>query len=191
MSDSDSSSASTASDSRRGGSPEPELVPAAEREPAAEFSTTADENQDKPAREESPSPAPDAENQPETEASPPVEEEPDPDAEPLHFTWEGEGHIDPASTAADFVVIHGVYGGWENESQAGPGSGSSAWVANYAASLESPSRILRFEYEPLQLFCGRRSRQAIRNCALKLLRALAARRRHESQVCGPQGISGK
>lgn len=80
-----------------------------------------------------------------------------------------------------FVVIHGVYGEWENESQAGPGSGSSEWVSSYAQSLE-PSRILRFEYEPLQLFCGKRSRQAIRNCALKLLRALAARRRHETQV---------
>lgn len=80
-------------------------------------------------------------------------------------------------------MIHGVYGGWENESQAGPGSGNSEWVATYAQSLDSPSRILRFEYEPLQLFCGRKSRQAIRNCALKLLRALAARRKNQSQVC--------
>lgn len=84
-------------------------------------------------------------------------------------------------------MIHGVYGGWENESQAGPGSGSSEWVANYAGSLDTPSRILRFEYEPLQLFCGRKSREAIRNCALKLLRALAARRRNESQVGEPKG----
>ncbi|KAL7799020.1 ankyrin repeat-containing domain protein [Trichoderma ceciliae] len=178
MSDSDSSSASSTSDSPRGGSPEPELVPVTEQKPATE-PMTADADQDKSTQEESPSADPEAGDQPETETSPPVEEEPDPDAEPLHLTWKGEG--DAASIAADFVVIHGVYGEWENEFQAGPGSGSSDWVANYAESLGSPSRILRFEYEPLQLFCGRRSRQAIRNCALKLLRALVARRRHESQ----------
>ncbi|UKZ73022.1 hypothetical protein TrVFT333_000661 [Trichoderma virens FT-333] len=178
MSDSGSSSSSSASDSPRGGTPEPGFVPEVEQEPATE-STTADGTQSKSPQEETPSSTSEA-DQPETETSPQVEEEVDPDAEPLHVTWKSEGSPDPASVAADFVVIHGVYGGWENEYRAGPGSGSSEWVSNFAQSLE-PSRILRFEYEPLQLFCGRRSRQAIQNCALKLLRALAARRRHETQ----------
>ncbi|EHK26252.1 uncharacterized protein TRIVIDRAFT_63577 [Trichoderma virens Gv29-8] len=178
MSDSGSSSSSSASDSPRGGTPEPGFVPEVEQEPATE-STTADGTQSKSPQEETPSSTSEA-DQPEIETDPQVEEEVDPDAEPLHVTWKSEGSPDPASVAADFVVIHGVYGGWENEYRAGPGSGSSEWVSNYAQSLE-PSRILRFEYEPLQLFCGRRSRQAIQNCALKLLRALAARRRHETQ----------
>ncbi|KAM0254706.1 hypothetical protein ACHAQJ_006487 [Trichoderma viride] len=181
MSDSDSSSASSTSNSPRGGSPEPEVAPVAEQEHDTQ-PTAADESQDKSTQEENASAVPEAGDQPETETSPPVEEIPDPDAEPLHVTWKGEGSSDSSSIGADFVVIHGVYGGWEDESQAGPGSGSSEWVAKYAESLETPSRILRFEYDPLQLFCGRKSRQAIRNCALKLLRALAARRRHESQV---------
>ncbi|RFU77308.1 ankyrin 1 [Trichoderma arundinaceum] len=175
MSDSDSSSASSASASPRGGSPEPESVPVVEQEKITQ-PTLADESQDKSSQDESSPDTPEAGDEPETGASPPAEEEPDPDAEPLHVTWKGEGSSESSSVGADFVVVHGVYGGWENEFQAGPGSGSSEWVANFAESLESPSRILRFEYEPLQLFCGRRSRQAIRNCALKLLRALTAKR---------------
>ncbi|PTB57717.1 hypothetical protein M431DRAFT_479284 [Trichoderma harzianum CBS 226.95] len=183
MSDSGSSSSSSTSDSPRGGTPEPGSVPEVEQE-AATGSSAAEGTQSKTAQEKTPSSTPEANeaDQPETETSPQAEEEPepDPDAEPLHVTWKSEGSPDPASVAADFVVIHGVYGEWENEAQAGPGSGSSEWVSSYAQSLE-PSRILRFEYEPLQLFCGKRSRQAIRNCALKLLKALAARRRHETQ----------
>ncbi|KAL7942120.1 ankyrin repeat-containing domain protein [Trichoderma barbatum] len=177
MSDSGSSSSSSTSDSPRGGTPEPGFVPEVEQEHAAE-SASAEETQGN-STQETPDSTPEV-DQPETETSPPVAEEPDPDAEPLHVTWKSEGNPDPASVAADFVVVHGVYGGWQDEYQAGPGSGSSEWVSSYAESLE-PSRVLRFEYEPLQLFCGRRSRQAIRNCALKLLRALAARRRHETQ----------
>ncbi|KAL7937002.1 ankyrin repeat-containing domain protein [Trichoderma chlorosporum] len=177
MSDSGSSSSSSTSGSPRGGTPEPEAVTEAERAPATE-SVAADGAQSK-SEEETPSSTPEA-GQQEDETSPQVEEPPDPDAEPLHVTWKSEANPDPPTVGADFVVIHGVYGGWEDESRAGPGSGSSEWVSNYAESLE-PSRILRFEYEPLQLFCGRQSRQAIRNCALKLLKALAARRRNETQ----------
>ncbi|PNP43866.1 hypothetical protein TGAMA5MH_04149 [Trichoderma gamsii] len=179
MSDSDSSSASSASDSR-GGSPEPELAPTAEQEQTTQ-PVAAGENQDESTPDEYSAGTPESETKPPEEEEEEEEEEQDPDAEPLHVTWKGEGSSEPSDTAVDFVVIHGVYGGWENESQAGPGSGNSEWVASYAASLDSPSRILRFEYEPLQLFCGRKSRQAIRNCALKLLRALAARRRNQTQ----------
>ncbi|KAL6878817.1 ankyrin repeat-containing domain protein [Trichoderma novae-zelandiae] len=175
MSDSESSSSSSASDSSRGGSPEPGTVPEVEQEPTTE-PTTADEGQGKSATEESPSSKTEADEN-ETGTNPP-EEEADPDAEPLHVSWKSEAENNPGSMAVDFVVVHGVYGNWEEEWRAGPGSGSSQWVTSYAQTLD-PSRILRFEYEPLQLFCGRRSRQAIRNCALKLLRALAARRRHE------------
>lgn len=174
MSDSDSSSASSASDSPRGGSPEPELAPTEEQEQTTQ-PAAGDDNQDESTPDENSAATP------ETEANVPVEEEPDPDAEPLHVTWKGEGNSDPSTIAVDFVIIHGVYGGWEDEMEAGPGSGRSDWVSDYAQSLGTPSRILRFEYEPLQLFCGRKSREAIRTCALKLLRALAARRRNESQ----------
>ncbi|KAK7409059.1 hypothetical protein QQX98_008763 [Neonectria punicea] len=80
-----------------------------------------------------------------------------------------------------FVIVHGIYGNCHSEAQAGPGSGSSEWVTKYAKSLHSGSRILRFDYAAIQLFSGRRSREAIRNCALKLLRALRARRQHEAK----------
>ncbi|GFP56204.1 ankyrin-3 [Trichoderma asperellum] len=120
MSDSDSSSASSASDSPRGGSPEPELAPTEEQEQTTQ-PAAGDDNQDESTPDENSAATP------ETEANVPVEEEPDPDAEPLHVTWKGEGNSDPSAIAVDFVMIHGVYGGWENESQAGPGSGSSEW----------------------------------------------------------------
>lgn len=83
-----------------------------------------------------------------------------------------------------FVIVHGVHGSWDNESL---GSGSSEWVAEYAGSLRHESRILRFEYEYHQLFSGRRSREAIRKCALRLLRALYAARQNETRVREPRG----
>ncbi|KAH0498228.1 hypothetical protein TgHK011_005494 [Trichoderma gracile] len=175
MSDSESSSSSSGSDSSRGGSQEPEAVPEIEKEQTTE-PTTADESHEKSAEEDSPSSKTEADEK-DTGTDPP-EEETDPDAEPLHLSWKSVIENTPEFMAADFVIVHGVYGTWEEESLAGPGSGSSGWVTSYAPTLDQ-SRILRFEYEPLQLFCGRRSRQAIRNCALKLLRAVAARRRHE------------
>ncbi|TFB03946.1 Ankyrin-3 [Trichoderma ghanense] len=175
MSDSEASSSSSSSDSSRGGSPEPGAAPEVEQEFTTEH-TTADESHGNSATEESPSSKTEADGE-ETGTDPPKEEI-DPDAVPLHVSWDTEGEVAPDSMAIDFVVVHGVYGSWEDGSRAGPGSGSSEWVSNYPELLD-PTRILRFEYEPLQLFCGRRSRQAIRNCALKLLRALAARRRHE------------
>ncbi|OTA02295.1 hypothetical protein A9Z42_0026630 [Trichoderma parareesei] len=172
MSDSESSSSSSASDSSRGGSPEPGAAPETEQEEHTTEPTTADESHEKSAREDSPSSKTEAD---EEEAGTKI----DPDAEPLHVYWDMKPEItEESTTPIDFVVVHGVYGIWLDECRAGPGSGSSEWVSDFVQLLD-PTRILRFEYDPLQLFCGRRSRQAIRNCALKLLRALAAQRRRE------------
>ncbi|KAL7814629.1 ankyrin repeat-containing domain protein [Trichoderma aethiopicum] len=174
MSDSESSSSSSGSDSSRAASPEPAAAPEVEQGLTTEL-TTADEGQP---TEERPSSKAETDENRTGENTP--EEETDPDAEPLHVSYTCPTEHTSDTSAADFVVVHGVYGEWEEESQAGPGSGSSEWVTSCAQILDG-SRVLRFEYEPLQLFCGRRSRQAVRNCALKLLRALAARRRHEEK----------
>ncbi|PTB78334.1 hypothetical protein M440DRAFT_1328756 [Trichoderma longibrachiatum ATCC 18648] len=174
MSDSESSSSSSGSDSSRAASPEPAAAPEVEQGLTTEL-TTADEGQ--PTEERPSSKAETDENG--TGKNTP-EEETDPDAEPLHVSWTSPTEHNSDTSAADFVVVHGVYGEWEEESQAGPGSGSSEWATSCAQIVDG-SRVLRFEYEPLQLFCGRRSRQAVRKCALRLLRALAARRRHEEK----------
>lgn len=94
MSDSDSSSASSASDSPRGGSPEPELVPTAEQEQTGQ-PAAADGNQDGSTPDEN------SAKTPESEADPPEEEEPDPDAEPLHVTYKGEGSSEPSDVAVE------------------------------------------------------------------------------------------
>ncbi|KAK5988121.1 Ankyrin-3-like protein [Cladobotryum mycophilum] len=190
MSDSDSSSDSSAS---RAASPAPESVPQAETElqpeqvpavpdeseQAVEGNASTDADGNTPATDaEAAEPGAEAEAEAEAEPEPePVEL--GPDAEPLHITSDRTPGWEENPIGVDIVVVHGVYGSWSNEGRAGPGSGSSEWVPTYADSLNYRYRVSRFEYEPLKLFAGRRSREAIRNCALKLLRALAEVRKHD------------
>ncbi|KAK0609470.1 ankyrin repeat-containing domain protein [Immersiella caudata] len=128
-----------------------------------------------------------------SETSPPDDktqadhEEPEPapqDSNGVHVMWTGTDD-NPDLLALDFVVVPGAYGdgGRSNESWASPGSGTSHWVQSCAASLASTSgsRILRFEYPSRHLFSGRRSREAIRSCALSLLRGLKALRKDETR----------
>ncbi|KAK2595807.1 hypothetical protein QQS21_006571 [Conoideocrella luteorostrata] len=159
MSDSSSSSSSSVSDSPADGSSEPK--------PMAEQAISSKTDDLTP-----------RDNVEDVEASP--------EAESLHITWtgapvdsSGDESVPQPSISVDFVVVHGIFGKCTPESAAGPGSGSSEWVATYAESLNSESRILRFEYDASRLLSGRRSREAIRTHALNLLRALSAVRKNQ------------
>jgi len=87
------------------------------------------------------------------------------------------------SVSYDLVVIPGVYGTWNDDGWHGPGSGMSRWVGESLNNFSSGSRILWFKYPSYHLFSGRKSREAIRNCSLRLLRGLMRLRRNQSRVC--------
>ncbi|KAK0645716.1 ankyrin repeat-containing domain protein [Cercophora newfieldiana] len=107
------------------------------------------------------------------------------ESEGLRVVWTASDE-DPDLLAFDYVVVPGVYGKgarYLEESWNSPGSGSSQWVVDHASSLPSTSgsRVLTFEYPSRHLFSGSRSREAIRSCALSLLRGLAALRKDEAR----------
>ncbi|KAK4195491.1 ankyrin repeat-containing domain protein [Triangularia verruculosa] len=79
----------------------------------------------------------------------------------------------PVTPEYDYIVVPGIFGTWDdaNRSSTNPGSGTSRWLSTLTDRY-SESRLLHFQYEPRKLFAGRRSREAIRNCALNLLRGL-------------------
>lgn len=87
------------------------------------------------------------------------------------------------SVSYDFVVVPGVYGTWNDNGWSGPGSGMSRWIGESLNNFSSGSRILWFKYPSYHLFSGRKSREAIRNCSLRLLRGLMRLRRDQSRVC--------
>ncbi len=83
-------------------------------------------------------------------------------------------------------MVPGVYGTWDDNAGGGPGSRTSKWVTRFAEEAGPESRILRFQYSSHHLFSGRQSREAIRNCALKLLRSLSSLRKEASRVRFPR-----
>jgi hypothetical protein len=80
------------------------------------------------------------------------------------------------------VVVHGVYGGWDDRTLTNPGSGTSSWVVHYTQSLNSDSRILRFKYNASRILAGPYTRAAVRKRALRLLDDLLKLRKNEPEV---------
>ncbi|KAK0654316.1 ankyrin-3 [Cercophora samala] len=176
MSDSDDTSSSGSS---RSASPEPEAESVSVQK-TEEQNTTLSEDQLQ-------------------EATPPVSTETEPNVlEPvllesngLHLdfplpegetTEEAEGAQDDAPAADpfdgsravyDYVVVHGIFGSWDKSSccSTNPGSGTTGWIKQLAEN-NLGSRILHFDYDPRHLFSGRKSREAIRSYATKLLKGL-------------------
>ncbi|GAB1317000.1 Ankyrin repeat-containing domain protein [Madurella fahalii] len=179
MSDANSASSdseeSALSVSSRAGSPEPVLNP---------IGAAADELLDKAGGGEAENPA----SLPEPALSVAEENQPLRDFEGLHLTFSPTDDDDSAPRfgfdgeiliAWDFVVVPGVFGNWEDDSQAGPGSGTSQWVTKYT-SPPHRVRVSRFEYDSRDLFTGIKCREGIRSCALRLLRGLTALRKGSS-----------
>lgn len=84
-----------------------------------------------------------------------------------------------------YVIVPGVYGSWEDGAEAGPGSASSSWASAYVKDTGYSNRILKFEYTAQHLFSGPRCREAIRTCALQLLRGVSALRKDSMRVGQP------
>ncbi|KAM0415652.1 hypothetical protein ACHAPT_013402 [Fusarium lateritium] len=191
-SESDSTPSSIVSDRTRIPSPELQTQPAQE--------TTAGDNRDQQDGKVSTEATP-ADDDSDSKTSLPSNSAPDPDVEPLHLVWEGElGAVEETrgrsyfigAELVDYVVVPGVYGDWEGDVGECPGSGSSAWVPKFAGKrvVEDPfwaktispeCRVLSFRYDASQFFRGRQSRESIRQMALKLLRALKARRQNAAK----------
>ncbi|KAK4209227.1 ankyrin repeat-containing domain protein [Rhypophila decipiens] len=77
----------------------------------------------------------------------------------------------------DYVFVPGIYGNHQDGEEAGPDSRSSSWAVEYVKQAGRNDRILKFEYAAKTLFSGVKCRQAIRSCALQLLRGVLALRR--------------
>ncbi|KAF5252725.1 hypothetical protein FANTH_2352 [Fusarium anthophilum] len=116
--------------------------------------------------------------------------------EALRLVWqEGSSDSDISDQATearliDFIVIPGVYGNRHGKDFASsPGSGSSAWVAQFAKqgwekpkNAHSSCRVFRFDYDSSKIFSGHRSREAIRRVALRLLNGLRSKRSGETKA---------
>jgi hypothetical protein len=89
-----------------------------------------------------------------------------------------------AYISRSLVIVHGLYGGSKENLEAGihPGSGSSAWVKEYAESLETNSRILRYNYDATRLLVGVGTRDAIRQESRSLLGNIISLRNTTAKV---------
>lgn len=95
---------------------------------------------------------------------------------PLSDSWRQAAH------RPSFVVIPGVYGSWLDYMEPGPGAGSSKWLNDYV-DTSTGDRVIRFEYDSKSLFSGSKCREAIRSCAMQLLRGLTSVRKSATRVC--------
>ncbi|KAK3314434.1 ankyrin repeat-containing domain protein [Apodospora peruviana] len=101
----------------------------------------------------------------------------------VHLSWPDlSGLVDEPDeegpiTSFDYVFVPGIYGSHEDGAEAGPDSPSSSWAIDYVKQAGRNDRILKFQYAAQNLFSGPKSREAIRTCALQLLRGVLALRR--------------
>ncbi|KAK0654993.1 ankyrin repeat-containing domain protein [Cercophora newfieldiana] len=165
MSDSESASSEPSPPSSRAVSPQPQT-----EQPEPE--KTAGSEPDKPGNQRTPEPI-------NTEIKPPVLE-----SDGVHFSWpdpssfvDEPGEDDSTVTSFDYVFVPGIYGSCEDGAEAGPDSPSSSWALDYVKAAGRNDRILKFEYAAQNLFSGAKCREAIRSCALQLLRGILALRR--------------